>query len=145
MRTLFFLLLVLGSVTAKAEKIEVFSTTYSHGTPHVTMAYVANRPLGRAWLNIVVDTSMPDSSLGYDEYEQKVEGLRYDEATKRIVIERDGQIKECARFKKGGFFGLDRWVSTGCRLSYKLVKRPVDDGFRIRNYDYVVVYLTIKE
>lgn len=145
MKSLVFVLLALLSWSALAEKYEVFSTTYGYGRPTVTMSWETNRPLGRAWLSVRVDTSDGDSDLGDNSYEQKIEGLRYDEASKRIVLDRDGKITECARFDNGSFFRTARWVSTNCRLSYKLMKRPFDDGFRINKYDVVVVYLTTQE
>lgn len=136
--------LILSSV-AQASEIEVLEVGYGAGYPRVTLSFEANKKLGRAWIAANVDTSQNESDLGDDSYRQKIEGLRYHEASDSIILEKDGQDIECAKFDKGSFFRVPSFKSTGCTLSYRLVKRVVDDGFETYKVDRVLVLLTIKE
>mgnify|MGYP003394291086 FL=1 len=145
MRLTLALIVTLFSTLAAAEKIEIFSEAYYGQKPTMTMAFVANRALGRAWVHIISDNSAPDSSLGYDEYDQKLEGLRYDETNRTIVLDRDGKTVECAKWRNGGFFGIDGWRPTGCRFSYKYGTDMQDDGFYIFRRQIVKVYLNVTE
>ncbi len=132
------------TTAAQAESFDIFEAQYTGGsTPTVTVEYAANKQLGRAWVEIVVDNAAPDSSLGYDEYRTKVEGLRFDAATNSIVLERDGQLIECAKWKRGGFFGISGFKPTGCKFSHRLIKKTVDDGFNTYKIKAAVVTLTI--
>lgn len=129
------------TTVAHAESFDIFEAQYNGRTPSVTVEFAANKQLGRAWVEINVDNSDADSSLGNDDYRTKVEGLSYDAATKSIMLERDGQLIECAKWKNGGFFGLDGFKPTGCKFSHRLIKKTIDDGFD--NYTVRAVVVTI--
>lgn len=132
--------LTLTSV-AHAESFDIFEAQYNGRTPTVTTQFAVNKQLGRAWVEINVDNSDADSSLGNDDYRTKVEGLRLDVASNTIVLERDGQLIECAKWKRGGFFGISEYKPTGCKFSHRLIKKTVDDGFETYTVRAVVVTL----
>ena len=139
------LMAIFALTSVHAEEIKVLEVNYNYGTPQVTLKYNVNKKLGRAWIEVRVDTSSGDSSIGDDFYRQLVEGLRYDEVTKAIVLDRDGQLIECAKYDKGSLFRIAGYKATGCTLNYRLIKVVMDDGFRTYKVDRVAVYLNTKD
>ncbi len=146
MKNVIAMLLVLFSVTAQAESFDIFEASYDGSYPRVSPRFSVNRELGRAWVEINVDTSSGDSSFGNDDYRQQVAGLRYDSETKSILLVRDGREVECARWKRSGVFGLaSHFKMTGCSFAHRLTTRSVDDGFNVRKESRVIVSLKILE
>jgi hypothetical protein len=147
MKKLFAFSLILISTIAQAETFDFFEAAYyPYGNPTVTARFEVNKDLGRAWVYVNVDASDADSSLHDDEYKQKIEGLTYDVATKTVLLERDGRLIECAKWKRAGVFGLASGIyETGCTFKHRFVTRDIDDGFYIRKEKRVIVSLKIKE
>lgn len=133
------------SIGAQAGSVDIFETPYYMGYPRVNTEFQANKDLGRAWVSINIDTSTGDSDLGNDWYRQKVEGLSYDAATDSIVLDIEGKIIQCARFDRGGIFRSRGFKNTDCKITSRLEKRVVDDGFEISKQDVVVLTLNYVE
>lgn len=145
--TLVALLVTLTSLPALAAKLTILDVpAYGGGIATILSNFKVNKSLNRAWVETVVDTGHDaDSDMGESNYEYHVPGLRFEPALNAIVIDIDGQVIECAKWKNGGIFGISGWKSTGCNFSSKLVKKNVDDGFRITKVNYAQVYLNVAQ
>ena len=94
---MFFTLAVLlfSSVTFAAE-IKIFDTVPYFNYGYVTSKFEINRDLGRAWVEIEVQSANMEEMSDY--YRQRVDGLSFD--GEKIVFEHEGQLIECATVKR---------------------------------------------
>jgi len=104
-----------------------------------------NKELGRAW---VVLKKYERKGRGHSSYRTEniqVPGLSFEPETQSILLENESQIIECAKVKtKTIIFPINFIKKTGnCEIDYRFVKKPVDDGYEIRNKTFLQVYLNI--
>lgn len=147
MKSIIAILLLTTGLNASAEMIRLYSTWDTWG--ELTPSFEINAELGRAWVNIEIDSSPndPDSSP-WDE-RIKVDGLFYDQTTKEIVYsDEKGDEFVCAktRTRGRGIFKNTRIVKTNT-CTFKITKevRSIDDGFHFTKRKYQVMNLVINK
>lgn len=112
----------------------------------VSSEFAINKELDRAWVEITVSERFGDpDDMHTKSYRQKVEGLRYDSASGNIVLDKDGQIIECAAVKTRGisFLKHDNIENSNCSFLSQNLKVGIDDGFVIKKQKQTHVFLHI--
>lgn len=140
---MFFTLAVLlfSSVTFAAE-IKIFDTVPYFNYGYVTSKFEINRDLGRAWVEIEVQSANMEEMSDY--YRQRVDGLSFD--GEKIVFEHEGQLIECATVKRKGrgIFKRESIKNTNCEFKSKEVLVLRDNGFEIVKEKHLQVFLVTK-
>jgi hypothetical protein len=126
--------LVVGSLggVANAEQLIVFETPLDSWKRGVTANFAVNRELGRAWVDVEVEsTNQGDEPQSPEVISRTVEGLYYDPARKQVLYRTAAESVVCAEDAR--FLWNNYLKATGqCLLAPSYEQRKVDDGFRIR-------------
>lgn len=135
MRTLSKLVgaLVLGFVgVANAEQVIVYEAPLDGSNQQISADFAVNRKLGRAWVDVEVQGGVTGSeALFVPPMEKQVDGLYYDSARKQVLYRTAAGPIVCA--EDATTLGETHLKSTGnCRLIPSTERRPVDDGFDVR-------------
>jgi hypothetical protein len=141
-RLLLVIALTLASVAQAAEMklLDIASSSF-HGDAQAR--FNVNLQLGRAW----VETTVTDHSFEQEDvYRSQVAGLSFDQELNAIVLEREGQLIECAEVTMRGRSVLrhTRIRPTNCSLESRFVTVMVDDGFTIKKQRRLQVFLVTK-
>lgn len=141
MKTLIASILAAASMNAFSASIPLHEQRESY-VYRVQGSYGINEEMGRAWVELAIDTSTDvDSSPDYVKV--KVPGMSIVGGS--VVLNVEGQQVECAKIRPVGIFRFRMAKATGnCQFKWKLEKRVVDDGFYVRTVKYVVVSLETK-
>lgn len=118
---------------ADAAEVDVFEAPLNNSSQEVSANFAVNRELGRAWIDVQLQTSTPgDEGPSEPQVISKaVEGLYYDSARKQILYRTATETIVCAQDAK--FLGRTYLKSTGeCLLTPRTEQRKMDDGFKIR-------------
>lgn len=137
--------LLMSSIAYSAE-YKVFEKETSAFYKEIESHYAINTELGRAWIAITVGERLNGRRTEYprSHYRQKVEGLYYDQNTKAIMLESDGELIECATVGRGRIFRNLVIKSTGCRLESKVAYKTIDDGYNQYRRRVFQVFLITK-
>lgn len=144
MKKLLVLLLALASMSSFAQTIKLYQTMFTYA--RITETFELNKDLGRAWINLEVDTSM-DPDITPDDVRVKIEGLTYNTETKEVIYTSEGKLTVCAFEKttRWSIFKNTRLVMTeDCEFKQRIITKMVDDGFEIKKRQYLIVELVIK-
>lgn len=147
MKNFIFSLALTFSSIAAADSVKIFEIR-NHGVPthDVSANFEVNEELGRAWVNVTLaDQRFDDTS--YDNYRVKVAGLSMNFEKTAIVLEQDGALIDCATVTpKSGVFGRKLIIRpTGlCTFEKKIAHEAVDNGFEIRKFRTIQVYLNVQ-
>ena len=117
---------------ADAAQVNVFEAPLNNWSQQVSANFAVNRELGRAWIDVQLQTSTPgDEGPSEPEVISKaVEGLYYDSARKQILYRNAGETIVCAQ--DATFLWRTYLKSTGeCLLTPRTEHRKMDDGFKI--------------
>ena len=138
-------LLFFVSTFVHAAEIKVFEEPVDFFRPGARSFFAINMEMGRAWVEVEFFDPNRSNESGHGSawYKQKVEGLSYNPSTSSIVLEKDGELIECATVFRGRFRTL-RIRQTGCELVTRKVKLTFDDGYRSYKRDYHQVFLITK-
>jgi hypothetical protein len=126
-------LLVVSCVgVADAAPVIVFEAPQDNWNQKVSADFAVNRELGRAWVDVQVETNpIGDEPIDREVISKAVEGLYYDSARKQVLYRAASGTIVCA--EDATFFWRAYLKSTGqCLLTPGTEQRKVDDGFRIR-------------
>lgn len=99
----------------------------------VSADFAANRELGRAWIDVQVESANPvgEEPSTPQVISKMVDGLYYDSARKQVLYRTATETVVCA--EDATFLWSTFLRSTGrCRLTPTFEQRKIDDGFRIR-------------
>ena len=125
--------LVLASfgAVADAEEVIVFEAPLQNWRNEVSADFAVNRELGRAWIDVQVEsTNQGEEPPSREVISKRVEGLSYDPARKQVLYQTATGSIVCAEDAK--FLWRTYLKTTGqCRLSPLYEQRKVDDGFTI--------------
>ena len=127
------LLVVPLAGTANAAQQIVFEAPLENRGQEVSANFAVNRELGRAWIEVQVETPYQGEEPSVGEVISKaVEGLYYDPARKQVVYRNGTETVVCA--EDATFLWRTYLKNTGqCLLTPRSEQRQVDDGFNIRN------------
>ena len=127
------LLVVPLAGTANAAQQIVFEAPLENRGQEVSANFAVNRELGRAWIEVQVETPYQGEEPSVGEVISKaVEGLHYDPARKQVVYRNGTETVVCA--EDATFLWRTYLKNTGqCLLTPRSEQRQVDDGFNIRN------------
>src|SRR5215471_19075595 len=111
---------------ANAEQVIVYEAV-GGSSQLVSASFAVNRELGRAWVNVQLQSS-PSSEPAFDPpIEKHVDGLYYDSARKQVLYQTATGPIVCAEDR------ATYLKSTGnCRLIPITEQRKIDDGFDVR-------------
>ena len=117
---------------ANAKQLIVFEAPLDRWQREVSADFAVNRELGRAWVDVQVESTEPGDELPSVQVISKmVEGLTYDPARKQVLYRTATESTVCAEDAK--FLWRTYLKATGrCQLTPLYEQRGVDDGFRIR-------------
>lgn len=134
------------STVAAADSILLLEKRTNRDEEVYRVDFDVNKSLNRAWVEITFAESSHDD-LHYSDSRVKVPGLSYDPEINGVVYEKNGEKIVCGTFYNNRWI-IDRGMSfrkTGrCTFSNEVVKVDVDNGFEIRTYPYVRVYLNVQ-
>jgi len=118
---------------ANAAQQIVFEAPLENRGQEVSANFAVNRELGRAWIEVQVETPYQGEEPSVGEVISKaVEGLHYDPARKQVVYRNGTETVVCA--EDATFLWRTYLKNTGqCLLTPRSEQRQVDDGFNIRN------------
>lgn len=141
MKTLIASVLALIALNASAAKLDIFETR-NLGT--VTGSYGINEEMGRAWVELDVDSRISaDDSIGQDFERVKVPGLSLVGGS--VVLEVEGQQVECAKVRPVGIFRYRMAKETkNCKFTTRTETRIEDDGFETHKVKVQIVSLETK-
>ena len=117
---------------ADAAQIIVFEAPLDRNQ-EVSAEFAANRELGRAWIDVQVESTNPggEGLLPREVVSKAVEGLYYDPVRKQVVYRTPTGTIVCAEDAK--FLWRTYLKSTGqCLITPVTELRKTDDGFKIR-------------
>jgi len=118
---------------ADAAQIIVFEAPLDGWNQEVSAEFAANRELGRAWIDVQVESTNPggEGLLPREVVSKAVEGLYYDSGRKQVLYRTPTGTIVCAEDAK--FLWSTYLKSTGqCLLTPVTELRKTDDGFKIR-------------
>jgi len=125
--------LVVGTFvgTAEAAEVVVFEQPLSAWDQDVSAHFAANRELGRAWVDVQVDSTNYGEGPAENEVISKhVAGLYYDSARKQVLYRTPTGTIVCA--EDATFLWRTYLKSTGqCSLTAHTEQRKIDDGFNV--------------
>jgi len=127
-------LVVVSSVgVADAAQVLVFEAPLDDWNQKVSADFAANRELGRAWIDVQVDSTNPvgDEPSEPQVISKAVEGLYYDSARKQVLYRTATETVVCA--EDATFLWRTHLKKTGqCLVVSRTEQRKMDDGFNIR-------------
>jgi hypothetical protein len=117
---------------ADAAQVIVFEAPLDNWKQGVSADFAANRELGRAWIDVQLETeSIGEEPPDREVISKAVEGLYYDATRKQVLYRTATETVVCA--EDASFLWMTHLRSTGqCLLTARTEQRKVDDGFRIR-------------
>lgn len=117
---------------ADAAQVIVFEAPLDNWNQEVSADFAANRELGRAWIDVQVEsTAFGEEPVPREVISKAVEGLYYDKARKQVVYRTATETVVCA--EDATFVWRTYLKSTGqCLLTPRAEQHKVDDGFKIR-------------
>jgi hypothetical protein len=117
---------------ADAAQIIVFEAPLDNWHQEISADFATNRELGRAWIDVQVETDPSGEEPPEREVISKaVEGLYYDPARKQVLYRTATETIVCA--EDATFLWRTYLKSTGqCLLTPLSEQRKMDDGFKIR-------------
>jgi hypothetical protein len=127
--------LVVGSFVrvADAAEVIVFEAPLNDWNQKVSADFAANRELGRAWIDVGVESTNPvgDEPSEPEVTSKAVEGLYYDSARKQVLYRTATETVVCA--EDATFLWRTYLKKTGqCLVIPRIEQRKMDDGFNIR-------------
>src|SRR5262249_35735986 len=127
------LLIVSLAGVANAAQLIVFEAPLENGRREVSANFAVNRELGRAWIEVQVETPYQGEEPSVGEVTSRaVEGLYYGQARKQVLYRNWTETVVCA--EDATFLWRTYLKNTGqCLLTPRSEQRQVDDGFNIRN------------
>ena len=142
MKTLLVMILALSNVVYASET-KIFETLNYRYEDH-NVEFKVNKELGRAWVELsLIDRSFDD--IRYDDHRIKIEGLSYDAATQKVLLEKDGQIIECGELRRIPWsIGRRVFPTKACSFKGKTVKVAYDDGFEIKYKPVFQLYMIVE-
>jgi len=116
---------------ANAEQVIVYEAA-GGSSQRVSASFAVNRELGRAWVDVQVQSSASSSEPAFDPpIEKQVDGLYYDSARKQVLYRSATGPIVCA--EDATALWATYLKSTGnCRLIPVTEQRKIDDGFDVR-------------
>lgn len=127
------LMIVSFVAAADAAQIVVFEAPLDNWNQEISADFAANRELGRAWIDVQVESTNPigEELLDREVIPKAVEGLYYDPVGKQVLYRTATEPIVCA--EDATFVWRTYLKSTGqCLLTPLFEQRKVDDGFKIR-------------
>lgn len=127
---------------ADAADVTVLEAPLDNWKQAVSAGFEANRELGRAWIDVQVESTDPvgDEPSIPEVISKMVEGLYYDSARKQVLYQTATKTVVCAQ--DATFLWSTHLKSTGqCLLTLTSEQRKIDDGFRIREQKVAKVIL----
>jgi len=127
-------LVVVSSVgVADAAQVIVFEAPINNWNQEVSADFAAYRELGRAWIDVQVESnnSIGDEGPDREVISKAVEGLYYDSARKQVLYRTATENVVCA--EDATFLWSTYLKKTGqCLVVPRTEQRKMDDGFNIR-------------
>ncbi|SRR6266849_169780 len=116
---------------ANAEQVIVFEAPFDDSIQQISADFAVNRKLGRAWVDVEVESRMTGSEPQFiPPLQRQVDGLYYDSARKQVLYRTASGPIVCAEDAAG--VGETHLKTTGnCRLISSTEQRQVDDGFNV--------------
>ncbi len=116
---------------ANAEQVIVYEAV-GGSSQLVSVSFAVNRELGRAWVDVQVQSGGSSSEPAFDPpIEKQVDGLYYDSARKQVLYRTATGPIVCA--EDATALWATYLKSTGnCRLIPITEQRKIDDGFDVR-------------
>ncbi len=117
---------------ADAAQIIAFEAPLDDWNQGVSANFAANRPLGRAWIDVRLEPTSPlgEELSAPEVIPTKVEGLYYDAARKQVLYRTADETVVCA--EDATFLWSTYLKNTGqCQLVARTEQRKMDDGFNI--------------
>ncbi len=143
MKTLIATVLALSTLTAFSATIPLLETT-DFTDQVVASSYGINEEMGRAWVELSVDTG-PQSSDSMTTTDTKIKVPGMSLVGGQVVLAVDGQQVVCANVRPVGIFHYHVAKPTGnCKFVTKTEKKIVDDGFETRRVLTLSVSLVTK-
>ena len=127
---------------ADAAQVTVLEAPLDNWKQAVSADFAANRELGRAWIDVQVESGDPvaDEPVVPEVISKKVEGLYYDSARKQVLYRTATGTVVCS--EDATFLWSTHLRSTGqCLLTTTSEQRKMDDGFNIREQKVAKVIL----
>jgi hypothetical protein len=124
--------LVVGFVgVANAEQVTVYEAPLDDSSQQLSADFAVNRELGRAWVDVEVQSGVNSSEAQFDpSIQRQVDGLYYDSARKQVLYRTATGPIVCA--EDATILWETYLKSTGnCRLIPSTEQRSVDDGFDV--------------
>ncbi len=118
---------------ADAAQVVVFEASLDDRNQKVSADFAANRELGRAWIDVQVESTNPvgDEPSEPEVTSKAVEGLYYDSARKQVLYRTATETVVCA--EDATFLWSTYLKKTGqCLMIPRTEQRKMDDGFNIR-------------
>lgn len=134
-------LLLASFATTASGAVRVYEGPARHHHLKISSSYVINAELGRAWVELAFAHASPEEPT--EVLRVSVRGLKFDAASSSIVYQSDGKNVECAkvlRQRNIPFTGASIKPTGRCKITYKDVREPVDDGFNVAKKPRFVVY-----
>src|SRR5215472_17289307 len=138
--------LLVASLAGAADAAQriVFEAPLESASQQVSANFAVNRELGRAWVDLQVDSPYQGEEPQVGEvYPRAVEGLYYDPARKQVLYRNGTENVVCA--EDGKFLWTTYLKNTGqCLLTPRSEKHRIDDGFNIRERTVATVAFEAK-
>jgi hypothetical protein len=136
--------LVVGAFVGNAEaaQVVVFEAPIVNWNQEVSANFATNRELGRAWVDVQVESnnSIGDEGPDREVVSKAVEGLYYDSARKQVLYRTPTGTIVCA--EDATFLWRTYLKSTGqCSLTAHTEQRKIDDGFNVHEETVAEVVL----
>ena len=137
-------LAVVSFVGVADAAIIVFEAPLDNWNQEVSADFAANRELGRAWIDVQVESNaLGEEPPDREVISKKVDGLYYDPARKQVLYRTATETIVCA--EDASFLWRTYLKSTGqCVLMPRSEQRKIDDGFRIREQTVATVVLDVQ-
>lgn len=128
---------------ANAEQVIVYEAV-GGSSQLVSASFAVNRELGRAWIDVQVQSRARSSEPAFDPpIEKQVDGLYYDSARKQVLYRTGTGPIVCA--EDATALWATYLKSTGnCRLIPITEQRKIDDGFDVREQTVARVVFDVR-
>ena len=143
MKTLLLALALVTSSAFAAEKsVFEINAARTSGKSSILPSYGINLSLGRAWVEIEVQSSMSDTDSDY--YRTQVEGLSI--KNNQVVLAADGLEVACANIVKVGIIGNNHVARSNgnCKFEIRTSTVTADDGYETSQKKVYTVVLVTK-
>ena len=115
---------------ANAEQVIVYEAV-GGSSQLVSASFAVNRELGRAWVNVQVQSGPSSEPAFYPPIEKQVDGLYYDSARKQVLYRTATGPIVCAE-DATALWATYLKSTANCRLIPITEQRKIDDGFDVR-------------